>query len=72
MMTMMSTCCSDRAKQTLLIAGGVLLAVGVAAAAWTLLSRHTATTDPLEETDRRIDELEHALHRLRNVITQSR
>ena len=70
MTTMMSTYCKG-AGQAALIIGGVVLAVGVAAAVWTLLAKRDDIHDPFEVADRRIDELEEQLHRLREVIAQS-
>lgn len=70
MTTMTSTYCKG-AGQAALVIGGIVLAVGVAAAVWTLLAKRDAIGDPFDVADRRIDELEEQLHRLREVIAHS-
>ncbi|HOF88428.1 MAG TPA: hypothetical protein PLZ36_10040 [Armatimonadota bacterium] len=54
-----------------LVLGGIVLAAGVAAAVWTLLAKRDGAGDPFAVADRRIDELEEQLHRLREVIAHS-
>jgi hypothetical protein len=68
---MTSTCCKG-SGQVALVVGGIVLAVGVAATVWTLFAkRGESVDDPFEVADRRIDELEDQLHRLREVIAHS-
>lgn len=68
---MMSTCCKHTGQLGWII-GGVVIAAGVAAAVYTLLAkRQQAVDDPFEVADRRIDELEDQLHRLKDVIAHA-
>lgn len=68
MTTMMSTCCKGTGQVALVI-GGIVLAACVAAALWTLLAKQAEPQDdPFAVADRRIDELEDQLHRLKDVI----
>lgn len=58
--------------QTAGIIAGAALVVGVVVAATLLLKRHAEVTlDPLEETDRRITELEQSLRRLHDNFGQT-
>lgn len=72
-MTMSTTSNSvDTCKVAAIVTGIVLLA-GVTAActyAW-FTHRKKLAIDPLEEADRRIDELENSLHRLHNTFTEA-
>jgi len=50
---------------------GTVVAVGVAAAIWTILRRRgNNSIDPLTEADRRINELESSLHRLQDNFSR--
>ncbi len=67
----MSTHCKVSGQLAMII-GGVVIAAGVAAAVYTLLAKRAQTVDdPFEVADRRIDELEDQLHRLKDVIAHS-
>jgi hypothetical protein len=63
--------CCKSAKTVSLVVGGVVVAAVVAAAVWTLFAHRREDENPLDEADRRIRELEHSLHRLRDVITHT-
>jgi len=56
-------CCAQQAP---LIIAGVVVAAGVAAALWLLLSHQSQQADPQAEIDRRISDLESSLTRLQD------
>lgn len=73
---MTSNCCGMHDEhstgQVLGAVTGALALVGLAAITWFVLSRrYGATTDPLSEADRRINELEASLHRLQDTFNQA-
>ena len=51
---------------------GALAIIGIAAIGWALVSRmRRENIDPLSEADRRINELEHSLHRLQDTYSRA-
>jgi hypothetical protein len=65
------SCCSPKGKG-IACAAGLLVVAGVAALFWYLAARaDQEDVDPQAETDRRIDELEGSLRRLRETFSHT-
>lgn len=67
-----STCEATSLTRVVQIASGTLLIAGLAAVLWIAATRRgTASLNPQDEIDRRINDLEHSLTRLQDVFGQS-
>lgn len=64
-----STNCNDSSLAYIgQFVAGALLVAGFAAVVWMLSRRGSSSPDPVAEIDRRINDLEHSLSRLKDVF----